>query len=342
MSTPPLKFSIRKVLQKPRHSHRATLSFSKIKSYPRTLGAQRISRAGSSSKSNLIVIVGPTASGKSDLAVRLAKKFNGEIISADSRQVYRGLDIGTGKITKKEMRGIPHYLLDVVRPKKQFNVTHFTKLADEKIKKIIARGKTPIVVGGTGFWIDALIFGSVFPEVPPNPLLRRKLEKKSARELFLMLVNLDPKRARAIDAKNPRRLIRAIEIARALGKIPKLKKHDRYNTLWIGINPLPEILREKIKTRLAARIHAGMITEAKNLRKQGLAWKRFYELGLEYRFCADLLRKKISKEEFFQKLLYAIVHYAKRQRTWFKRNSQIHWIANAAEAEKLTRKFLKK
>ena len=294
-----------------------------------------------SRKQKLIVIVGPTASGKSKLAVRLAKKIDGEIISADSRQVYRGLDVGTGKITKKEMRGIPHHLLDVADPKKDFNVIHFKNLAEEAIKTITARRKIPILVGGTGFWIDTVVKNTAFPEVPPNPQLRKKLEKKTTHELFQILIKLDPKRAAIIDSKNSRRLIRAIEIAKTLGAIPALTAQPPYRTLWIGINTPNSVLQQKIKKRLASRIQNGMIKEAQQLHKNGLSWKRFRELGLEYRFCADLLTKKISHEKFSEQLYYAIIHYAKRQRTWFKKNKAIHWVTSRAQAEQLTKKFLK-
>ena len=168
------------------------------------------------------MILGPTASGKSALGVKLAKKINGEIISADSRQVYKGLDIGSGKITRKEMGGIPHYCLDIFSPKKIFTVVDFKKRADKAIEEIFAKNKTPIIVGGTGLYIQAIVDNIVLPEVKPDWKLRKELEKKTTEEMFKMLKNLDPERAKNIDAKNPRRLIRAIEIAKALGKVPNL------------------------------------------------------------------------------------------------------------------------
>ena len=175
------------------------------------------------SKRKIIVILGPTASGKSALAVKIAKKINGEIISADSRQVYKGLDIGTGKITRKEMGGVPHYCLDVVSPKKIFTVADFKKCAEKAIEKIFAKNKIPIIVGGTGLYIQAVVDNIVLPEVKPNWRLRKELEKKTTEEMFKMLKKLDPERAKNIDAKNPRRLIRAIEITKEIGKMPKLK-----------------------------------------------------------------------------------------------------------------------
>ena len=164
----------------------------------------------------IIVVLGQTASGKSEFAVKLAKKFNppvgGEIISADSRQVYKGLDIGSGKIIKKEMKGVPHHLLDITSPKRTFTVYQYQKLAKKALKDIIKRGKIPIICGGTGLYIDSIIYGIKFPEVPPNPKLRKKLEKRTTEELFKQLQKLDPRRAQNIDKYNRRRLIRALEI----------------------------------------------------------------------------------------------------------------------------------
>lgn len=289
------------------------------------------------------MIVGPTASGKSNLAVKLAKKFSGEIISADSRQVYRGLDIGTGKVTGKWMRNdttkkrplvgwifiyknIPHYCIDFVSPKKIYTAVEYKKCAESAIADITARGKTPIIVGGTGFWIDTVIFNLRLPNAAPNKKLRRRLSSKKTYELFKILKKLDPKRAQNIDSKNPRRLIRAIEIALAPGEIPAVKKWPRYNALWLGVSLPKNELYKKIRTRLQKRVKSGMIKEATALRKSGVSWKRFYELGLEYKFLADFLKAKIDKNEFTELLNRAIRQYAKRQMTWFKKNKKIRWI----------------
>ena len=168
----------------------------------------------------VLVILGPTAIGKSALAVKLAKRFDGEVISADSRQVYKGLDIGTGKITKKEMGGIPHHLLDVADPKKQFSVSDFVREANHALAMIYHSGRVPIIVGGTGFYIDALTGDVSLPEVPPDKLLRAKLNKLSNEELFEILKKKDPERAETIDRHNKVRLVRALEIIEALGKVP--------------------------------------------------------------------------------------------------------------------------
>lgn len=324
-----------------------------------------------SRKPKLIVIIGPTSSGKSELAVQLAKKFNGEIISADSRQVYRGLDIGTGKVkgkwrflpfipaqagiqtgfpiksgmtthTSKKVfiyKNIPHYCIDCVPPQKTFTVAEYKKCAESAIQDITNRGKLPILVGGTGFWIDAAAYNMNFPYVPPNQELRRRLEKKSAKELFATLTQLDSDRAKTIDQKNPRRLIRAIEIASVLGTVPRLERSSPYHILWIGLKKSPEDLKKRIRARLRARIKQGMVAETKRLRKQGVPWKRFYELGLEYRFLADYAREKTAKKEMIEELEKAILRYAKRQMTWFKRNHKIHWIQGEREAEKKIQKY---
>lgn len=288
-------------------------------------------------KSKILVIVGPTATGKSDLAVKLAKKMRGEIISADSRQVYKGLDIGTGKITKKEMAGVPHHLLDVADPKKQFSVVKYVELAEKAIASIIVNNKIPIIVGGTGFYIQSLIDGTVLPDVLPNPGLRKELSKKSADELITILKKIDPKRAKEIDPKNSRRIIRAIEIATALGKVPSIKKSPpKYDTLFIGLTLPTEELKKKIKLRLEKRLKDGMIKEAVELHKNGLSWRRMDELGLEYRYLALYLQKKISLEELKKKLETEIWRYAKRQMTWFKRDKRIRWLKSKEE----TRDFL--
>lgn len=291
----------------------------------------------------LIVILGPTASGKSSLAVKLAGRFRGEIISADSRQVYKGLDAGSGKITKKEMAGIPHYLLDVASPVRRFTVSQYQKLALAAVKKIQARGKIPFLVGGTGLYIQSIVDGVIFPEVAPNIKLRHELEKKSVSQLFLMLKKLDPARAANIDPKNPRRLIRAIEIVKTTGHpVPKaVRGHTSYSfkILQIGIKKTPEELKKLIAKRLKKRIKK-IITEVKNLHKNGLSFKRLEELGLEYRFVAQYLKQKITYQEMMQKIQIESEHFAKRQMTWFKRDQKIHWVKTQNEAQKLAQKFL--
>ena len=280
------------------------------------------------SKPKVIVVLGQTATGKSDLAVRLAKKFNGEVISADSRQVYRGLDIGSGKITQKEMKGVPHHLLDIVDPKKNFSVANYKKLAEEKIKEIVARGKLPIICGGTGFYIDAVTTGMVLPEVKPNPKLRQTLEKQSLEKLVQTLKKLDKSRAENIDQKNKVRLIRAIEIAKALGQVPKIKSETPpYEFIKLGLALPEETLKRKIRIRLRKRLRNGMAVELYDLRRNGVPWKRFLELGFDQKFVALFLQKKISNKEMLEKLFAGNWQYAKRQMTWFKRGIDINWFS---------------
>lgn len=278
-------------------------------------------------KRKIILILGPTASGKSALAVKIAKKVGGEIISADSRQVYRGLNIGSGKITKKEMGGISHYCLDIVSPKKIFTVIDFKKNADKAIEEIFAKNKTPIIVGGTGLYIQAVVDNIVLPEVKPDWQLRKKLEKKTTEEMFATLKKIDPERARNIDAKNPRRLIRAIEIAKALGKVPNLEASlPSYNFLQIGIKPPDKTLKKNIEKRIKKMLKNGLVAETKKLRKSGLSWKRICEFGFEYKYPALFLQGKINKDEMLANMLAKNWQYAKRQMTWFKRDKRIKWI----------------
>ncbi len=293
-------------------------------------------------KPKIIVILGPTASGKSDLAVKIARKFNGEVISADSRQVYKGLNIGSGKITKKEMKGVPHHLLDVIQPSQVFTVANFKKLADKKIEEIISRRNVPIICGGTGFYIDTVVKNLELPEVKPNLELRIENQELSAEELYKKLQKLDPKRAKDIDKNNKVRLIRAIEIATALGKVPKVKSKPLYDALQIGILWNQEELHTRIEKRLFSRIKQGMIKEAENLHKKRLSWRRMEMLGLEYRYLAKYLQKKISKEEMIERLNIEIRQYAKRQMAWFKRDTSIIWLdpQNLDNSEKIICNFL--
>lgn len=300
-------------------------------------------------KPKIIVILGPTASGKSDLAVKIAKKFNGEIISADSRQVYRGLDLGSGKITKKEMENIKHYLLDVASPKRTFTVEQYKKLAQKTIKKILKKHKVPIICGGTGLYIDSLIYDYNFPQVPPDAKLRKELEKFPTEELFEKLQKLDPRRAQNIDRHNRRRLIRALEIINATKHpIPSIDlfpgtilwDSTRYDILKIGISVTQEKLKQNITKRLYARLKAGMIEEVENLFKQGLSWKRLDDFGLEYRFISRYLRNLINKKEMEDLIIKESIKYAKRQMTWFKKDKNTYWINNSGQALPIIKDFI--
>ncbi|MFH1820328.1 MAG: tRNA (adenosine(37)-N6)-dimethylallyltransferase MiaA [Candidatus Nealsonbacteria bacterium] len=289
----------------------------------------------------LIVILGPTATGKSAVAVKLAQKFEGEVISADSRQIYREMDIATGKVTKKEMEGIPHYLLDVASPKKRFTLVQYRKLALKAIDKVFKKGKVPILCGGTGFYIQSIVDGILIPEVKPNWKLRSYLERLSPKDLLKILKGLDPKRAETIEKKNKRRLIRALEIIFKLkAPVPSLKKNPLpYPVLMIGVTK--DDLNERIEKRYYGWFKQGFIKEVKNLREMGLSWQRIEEFGLHYRQASQYLQNKITYQEMTDNSLKELRNYAKRQMTWFKRDERIHWIKKQPEAERLVKAFLK-
>ena len=279
-------------------------------------------------KLKIIVILGQTATGKSNLAVKFAKKIDGEIISADSRQVYNGLDIGTGKITKKEMRGIPHHLLDVINPKCKFTVTEYQKRAIYAIAEIIKKDKTPIICGGTGLYIDSITKGIIFPEVPPNIKLRKKLLRKDATALFYELQKLDQKRAKNIDRNNKVRLIRAIEIAKALGKVPKItEKTPPYEFIKIGLYLPPDKLKKKVEQRVKKMFRSGLLNEIKKLKQVRVSDKRLKEFGFEYHNPTP------------EKVISETLKYAKRQMTWFKRDKEIRWL-DASKKINLKKSFI--
>ncbi len=279
-------------------------------------------------KDKIVVIVGQTASGKSDLAVELALAFNGEVISADSRQVYKGLDIASGKITRAEMCGVPHHLLDVANPKTEvFTVSDFVILADKAIHNIVARGKVPIIAGGTMFYIDALLRKSNIPKVPPNETLRKELEQKDTNTLFNLLAKKDKERARVIDKENKRRLIRALEIVAEVGTIPKeTKATSPYDALQIGIHVPREELVKRIHARTTHRAIRGMLDEARTLHKNGLSFEKMENLGLEYRNLAYFLQGKLTEDKLLEQIEINDRQYARRQMKWWKRDKDIKWF----------------
>jgi tRNA delta(2)-isopentenylpyrophosphate transferase len=228
----------------------------------------------------VIFITGATASGKSEIAIWLALKINGEIINADSRQVYKYLNIGSGKISEKERKIVKHYLLDIAHPKRNYSLGKWLKDVDEVIKKIYRKNKIPIICGGTILYLKALKEGWVLPNVKPNYKLRKELEKFSTNELYEILLKLDPERAKTIQKENKRRLIRAIEIATFLGKVPSLKKEPKYEILVVAPYVDFRRLERKIYKRLIKRVK-GIIQEIKKLRKLGLSLERIISFGLE-------------------------------------------------------------
>lgn len=329
----------------------------------------------------LIAVVGPNASGKSEFAVLIAKKFNGEIISADSRQLYRHLNIGSGKvkgewakfsiseaevllgsarakydelINKKYFiyKDVIHHCIDFVGLKRVFSAGDFKNCAEKAILEIINRGRIPVICGGTGFYIDVLLQNVKLFGGEPNWELRRKLEEKSCEELFSELKKLNPERAEKIDKHNKRRLIRAIEIDytalaepyNLYGSRRAAQTDKKYDALYIGITHPSEILKQRIKHRLKERLENGMIDEVCDLRfKRGVSWKRLDDLGLEYRYISYYLREKIkTKEELAEILNNKIWQYAKRQITWFKRNKKINWIGLLKKDFKKSEKLIKK
>ena len=308
----------------------------------------------------LLVILGPTASGKSELAIKLAKLFSGEIVSADSRQIYKGMDIGSGKVPLKKIKGkfysngIRHHLIDVANPQEYFSVAQYQKLALKAIKDIQKRGKLPILCGGTGLYISSVIEGWQFPKVKPNLKLRKELENLTKEELFLKIKKLDARRAKTIDKNNKRRLIRALEILLQNKKIEPLKKIPlKMKILIIGIKTDKKVLQQKIKKRLEKRLKEGMIEEVKKLKEKGVSSKRLEDFGLEYRWVNRYLEKKINYEEMKETLEKEINKYAKRQITWFTRqifakqnlgelkNMQgIKWIEKPKEAKTIISNWL--
>jgi len=288
----------------------------------------------------LIVIVGQTASGKSKMAVELAKKLNGEIISADSRQIYKEMNIGTAKISKKEMKGVPHHLLNIVSPDENFTVAQYEKLAVDKIREIYNNGKIPILVGGTGFYIQSIVDGITIPKVAPDCKLREKYNKKSVDELFEILKKIDPQRAETIERKNPQRLIRAIEIVLKTKKpVPLLKKNKRFDCLIIGTEAPKNCLKKRISERVDAMIRRGLKKEA-----DGLADKYGFEIPsmrtIGYQEWSSCVKTTEDKQKVRDIIKSHTLQYAKRQMTWFKRDKRINWVKNEKEAFASAKKFL--
>lgn len=294
-------------------------------------------------KPPLVVIVGPTATGKSEIAIELADEFHGEIISADSRQVYRGMDIGTGKVLADQQARVPHHLLDMVEPTEQFTLAQFQKAARVAITHIQDRGRLPFLVGGTGLYVQAVVDNLKIPPVPPQTKLRAELEKLSLSKLQERLKQADPVGYEAIDQQNPRRLIRAIEVSETTG-IPfsKLKSAGppRFDLLMIGIRKTRDSLQTRLERRFNERLERGMVKEVEKLHHQGVSWEQFEAFGLEYRRLAEYLQGKLTYQEAVEKARADLFKFAKRQMTWFKRDKRIHWVESEDEAEQLVSNWL--
>lgn len=278
-------------------------------------------------KQPLIIIVGPTASGKTSLSIKIAKEYQGEVISADSRQVYRDMNLGTGKVTEEEMQDIPHHLLDIADPESVYNASDFVRDAKTAITDITARQRRPIIAGGTFFYIDSLLGRISLPQVPPNEELREALLALDTPALFARLEALDPTRANTIDKDNPHRLIRAIEIATALGHVPPATATDSpYRPLTLGITIDKDTLHHNIHVRLLERLEAGMVAEVEALLAAGITHDRLESLGLEYRYISRFLRELMDYDTMVAELETKIRQFAKRQYTWLKRDTSIVWV----------------
>ena len=295
---------------------------------------------------NLIVVLGPTASGKSTLGIMLAQRFSGEIVSADSRQVYRGLDIGTAKVTLEERALVPHHLLDVADPRKVYSVAQFQQQAFASISDILTRGKQPFLVGGSPHYIYAVVDPLDIPRVPPQPELRRELETRPLSELMVQLEQLDPQSAATIDSKNGRRIIRALEVCLITGK-PFSEQRGigvpLYRCLLLGIHWSREVLYARIDARVDERMRLGMVQEVRDLLDAGVSFERLEALGLEYRFIGRLLKGEFASEaEMVQRLKYAIHDFTRRQLTWFRKDKRIVWLEenDKGQAEREVMGFL--
>ena len=289
----------------------------------------------------LIVIEGTNASGKSSLGVDLAARFGGEIVSADSRQVYRRLDLGSGKITPEEMMGVPHHLLDIRDPGDFFSMAEFQRLAFEAIDGILSRGNLPFLVGGTGLYVDAVADGYELSDISPDHSLRAHLETFETPALYEMLKEKLPDTE--IDPRNRHRVMRALERLEA-GDYHPGRKSPRYQSLKLGVTWPREILKKRIDERLEKRLDEGMVDEVRALLDEGVSEEFMVKLGLEYKYLTLYLTGKIGYEQMKEELGNAIKKFAKRQMTWFRRDTDIHWLDMskdpAAEAAGLIESFI--
>ena len=279
-------------------------------------------------RGKLIVIMGTNASGKSGLGVELALRYGGEIVSADSRQVFRGLDLGSGKITPDETKGVPHHLIDVCQPGEFFSMADFQRLAYEAIDGIVARGKIPFLVGGTGLYVDAVADGYELSDRAPDHSLRARLETFDTPALYAMLKEQLPDTD--IDPRNRHRVMRALERLAADDYHPG-RSNPRYETLRSGVTWPRETLKARIDERLDRRLKQGMVEEVKNLMDAGVSRSFLMKLGLEYRYLTRYLLGELSYDQMVLELGNAIKKFAKRQMTWFRREENLHWLDMAGE-----------
>jgi tRNA dimethylallyltransferase len=292
-------------------------------------------------KPKIILLIGQTASGKTQTAIKLAKEINGEVISADSRQVYKGLDIGSDKISKDGMQGVSHHLIDVMCPLTDtYTVSNFVRDASKAIAEIISRGKVPIVAGGTMLYIDALMGKVTVPEVAPDHALRAELSKRSAESLFNELKAKDPRRAAMMVTEgqdaNLRRLVRALEVVASLGAVPNVAElsavESPYDALWLGLTNEPKVQKEKINKRNAQMLEKGLVDEVQQLKDAGVSQKQFDTFGFEYKYPAMYLagipiieEEEPTMEQVLMKMNSGTWRYAKKQRAWWNERDEISW-----------------
>lgn len=300
-------------------------------------------------KPPIIVVLGPTASGKSSLGIALAHHFHGEIVSADSRQVYRGLDIGTAKVTLSEQALVPHHLLDIVEPNATYTVSQFQHDAIAAINTILTRQLLPFLVGGSPHYIQAVIDNLDIPKVAPQPELRTQLEQRPLSDLLTELQVRDPKSFAGIDHNNPRRVIRALEVCITTGKPfseQRRRANPLYRSLLLGIQWPRELLYKRIDARVDERMQQGMVQEVQGLLDMGVQHERLEALGLEYRFVSRWLRGDFtSEDQMVERLKYAIHDFTRRQLTWFRRDTRILWLDGnnttmVQEAKSIVENFL--
>lgn len=271
-------------------------------------------------KKRVLIIVGPTASGKSSLAIGVAKKYDGEIITCDSRQIYKGLEIFSGAVTPQTDGGIKHHLLSFLNPGEIYSAERFIEDSLPIIDELHSKKKLPIIEGGTGFWAQALMYDSPFPTVQPDYQLRTQLDELTTEELFEKLQEQDPKRAVDMDPKNRKRLIRALEIVKTLGAVPRVREVVRknYKFIFVYLRPDKELLDERIGKNVQVRMKQGLINEAKIITK-GLSQGQCEELGQGYKYILDVLSGELSEEDFMLRLKQEEVQYAKRQKTFLNK-----------------------
>lgn len=297
-------------------------------------------------KPKVVVIVGPTSSGKTELSLKLAKKFNGIIISADSRQIYKEMDIATAKTTKAEQQGIPHYMIDIIKPNENFSLMLYQNTVYNLLQKITKHNFKnnqpilPFIVGGTGLYVQSIVEGYQIPHAVPDQKLRMELENLPLEKLATRLKKLDLKTK--VDLKNKRRVIRAIEVLSTFGKADKVKKQSPdFDFLQIGIKLPRETLYQRIERKVEEMHKRGLVKETKKLLSAGYDFSEPALSALGYKYIRDYLKHKITLKSALELMKRDTKRFAKRQLTWFKRNKKIHWIETYSEAERLIQTFLK-